>query len=97
MIALLCFFLTLFARSSRRADLRSECRAFDLHSLTLVLFPILRDTLNGMRAMPSLHRRRGAHFSADQWRRLRYRRPSNWAHAFRMKPSDCDALDFAAA
>src|SRR6516165_829369 len=56
----------------------SECRAFDLHSLTLVLFPILRDTLNGMRAMPSLHRRRGAHFSADQWRRLRYRRPSNW-------------------
>src|SRR5215831_15711367 len=47
----------------------SECRAFDLHSLTLVLFPILRDTLNGMRAMPSLHRRRGAHFSADRWRR----------------------------
>src|SRR5262249_19804812 len=78
MIGLLCFFLTLFARSSRRADLRSECRAFDLHSLTLVLFPILRDTLNGMRAMPSLHRRRGAHFSADQWRRLQYRRPSNW-------------------
>src|SRR6266404_4301105 len=38
----------------------SECRAFDLHSLTLVLFPILRDTLNGMRAMPSLHGRRGA-------------------------------------
>jgi hypothetical protein len=29
----------------------SECRAFDLHSLTLVLFPILRDTLNGMRAI----------------------------------------------
>src|SRR6516225_2910644 len=102
MIALLCFFLTLFARSSRRADLRSECRAFDLHSLTLVLFPILRDTLNGMRAMPSLHRRRGAHFSADQWRRLRYRRPSNWGprlsdaadgfpprklQAFRLKPS----------
>src|SRR5262245_16840346 len=56
----------------------SECRAFDLHSLTLVLFPILRDTLNGTRAMPSLHRRRGAHFSADPWRRLRYRRPSNW-------------------
>src|SRR2546428_9996715 len=54
----------------------SECRAFDLHSLTLVLFPILRDTLNGMRAMPSLHRRRGAHFPADQWRRLR--RPSTW-------------------
>src|SRR5262249_15705161 len=26
----------------------SECRAFDLHSLTLVLFPILRDTLNGI-------------------------------------------------
>src|SRR5215469_16094046 len=29
----------------------SECRAFDLHSLTLVLFPILRGTLNGMRAI----------------------------------------------
>src|SRR6516165_3477929 len=29
----------------------SERRAFDLHSLTLVLFPILRDTLNGMRAI----------------------------------------------
>src|SRR6266446_3930932 len=29
----------------------SECRAFDLHSLTLVLFPILRDTVNGMRAI----------------------------------------------
>jgi hypothetical protein len=30
----------------------SECRAFDLHSLTLVLFPILRDTLNGTAPAP---------------------------------------------
>src|SRR6266436_5498342 len=38
----------------------SECRAFDLHSLTLVLFPILRDTVNGMRQLPSLHRCRSS-------------------------------------
>src|SRR5262245_22486318 len=54
----------------------TECGASDLHGLILVLFPILRDTLNGMRAKPSLHRRRGAHFSADQWRRLR--KPCFW-------------------
>src|SRR5437660_4642567 len=53
-----------------------KCGAFDLHGLTPVLFLILRDTLNGMRAMPSLHRRRGAHSSADQWRRLR--KPCFW-------------------
>src|SRR5438876_8659469 len=77
----------------------SECGAFDLHGLILVLFPILRDTLNGMRAMPSLQGRRGAYFFADRWRRLRNDigdLPIG-AHSFRMQPSNCDALDFAAA
>src|SRR6516162_9514566 len=59
----------------------SECRAFDLHSLTLVLFPILRDTLNGMSS--------GVGCDIGDL-------PIG-AHAFRMQLSDCDALDFAAA
>src|SRR2546430_4235737 len=51
----------------------SECRAFDLHSLTLVLFPILRDTLNGCGQLPSLHRRRSwISVSEAQWLLLQF-------------------------